>query len=49
MLELSRLAVEFGSDLGSIAPWLKREGNRVIATHVIRYDEREGLEIFERQ
>jgi hypothetical protein len=46
MLELSRLAVEFGSDLGSVAPWLKRDGNSVIATYVIRYDEREGLEIF---
>lgn len=46
MLELSRLAVEFGSDLGSTSPWLMREGDEVFVRHIIRYDEQEGLNIF---
>jgi hypothetical protein len=48
MLELSRLAVEFGSDLGSVAPWLRLEGDRVVVTHIVRYDEAEGLKVFAR-
>jgi hypothetical protein len=46
MLELSRLAAEFGSDLGSIAPWVKREGDRDIVSHIIHYTEPEGLDVF---
>jgi hypothetical protein len=42
MLELSRLAAEFGSDLGSVAPWLKRNGDQIMVSSVIRYSESEG-------
>lgn len=45
ILELSRLAAEFGSDLGASAPWLVREGDKVLVRHIIRYDEAEGFEI----
>jgi len=45
-LELSRLAAYFGSDLGSISPWLRRDGERVFVEGVIKYDEKEGLEVF---
>jgi hypothetical protein len=48
LLELSRLAVEFGSDLGTTAPWIKQEGERTFVRHIIRYDEDEGLEILRR-
>jgi hypothetical protein len=44
-LELSRLAVEFGSDLGASSPWLVRESDQVFVRHIIRYDEQEGLEV----
>jgi hypothetical protein len=46
MLELSRLAAVFESDLGSSSPWIKREGERLIATFIIKYTEIEGLQIF---
>jgi hypothetical protein len=46
MLELSRLAVEFGSDLGSISPWLVKDGDKARVTHIIRYSEEEGVDIF---
>jgi hypothetical protein len=42
LLELARLAVDFSSDFGSIAPWLKQEDGRIILRHIIRYDEKEG-------
>jgi hypothetical protein len=45
LVELSRLAIEFGSDLGAAAPWLVREGDQVFVRHIIRYNEQEGLEI----
>ncbi len=48
MLELSRLAVDFNSDLGSSSPWIANDGNNVIATYIIKYTEEEGLEIFEK-
>jgi hypothetical protein len=47
ILELSRLAVEFQSDLGSISPWIKQEGDTLLASYVMRYDEVEGLQVFE--
>jgi hypothetical protein len=46
MLELSRLAVEFQSDLGSIAPWIKRDDETLFASFVMRYAEIEGLQVF---
>jgi hypothetical protein len=46
MLELSRLAVEFESDLGSISPWIKREGDTLFASYIMRYAEIEGLQVF---
>jgi hypothetical protein len=46
LLELSRLAVEFSSDLGSSSPWIVREGENITATYVIRYSEEEGVEVF---
>lgn len=46
MLELSRLAVAFGSDLGTISPWLKREGDRIIVSTKITYTEQEGNNVF---
>jgi hypothetical protein len=48
MLELSRLAVEFDLDLGSVSPWIKRDEDNLIATYVLRYTETEGLEVFRR-
>jgi hypothetical protein len=46
MLELSRLAVIFGSDLGASSPRLKLESNRIVVSHLINYTEPEGLRIF---
>jgi hypothetical protein len=46
MLELSRLAVEFDSDLGSVSPWIKKDLGNLIASYVFRYTEMEGLEVF---
>jgi hypothetical protein len=48
LLELSRLAVEFGSDFGSISPCLQNERERVLVRHIIRYDDKEGPEILSR-
>lgn len=48
LLELSRLAAYFGSDLGAVAPWLKKDADRIFVTHIISYSEKEGLEIFRR-
>jgi len=45
LLELSRLAVDFDSDFGTISPWLVQEDRRIVVKHIIRYDEQEGLEI----
>jgi hypothetical protein len=46
MLELSRLAACFGSDLGSSSPWISREGERIVASFILRYSEAEGLQTF---
>lgn len=46
MLELSRLAAVFGSDLGSSSPWIEVDGNKLIASFVISYNEAEGLDVF---
>lgn len=46
MLELARLAAHFGSNLGAISPWLRKEGETIIVSQIINYDEREGLEVF---
>ena len=48
ILELSRLAAEFNSDFGSIAPWLVRDGGRVVVRYVIRFSEAECREIIQR-
>jgi hypothetical protein len=48
LLELSRLAVEFNSDFGSISPWLMKNTYETRVQHVIRYDEKEGPEILKR-
>ena len=45
ILELSRLAPEFGCDLGTIAPWVRKGGDGVpILTSVMKYEDAEGLE-----
>jgi hypothetical protein len=48
LLELSRLAAEFGSDFGSISPSLQIESEHVLVRHIIRYDDQEGPEILRR-
>ncbi len=49
ILELSRLATYFDSDLGAVAPWLKREKDeRIVVSQVIKYDDAEGVEILRR-
>jgi hypothetical protein len=45
MLELSRLGVEFGSEIGSISPWLVRDRNKLVVRFIIRYDETEGIAV----
>lgn len=47
MLELARLAPEFGCDLGAIAPWVRKRDDGVpILTSILKYAEAEGLELF---
>jgi hypothetical protein len=48
MLELARLAVEFESDLGAVTPFVVNENNVPILASIMRYDEREGTQIWER-
>lgn len=48
LLELSRLAAHFGSDLGAVAPWLKQDGDRIVVTHIMNYSGKEGVEIFKK-
>lgn len=48
VLELARLATHFGSNLGAISPWLRKEGEAIIVSQIINYDEKEGLEVFQR-
>lgn len=47
LLELARLAPYFGSMLGQISPWLKREGTDLVLSFIIRYTEQEGLQVLE--
>lgn len=47
LLELSRLAVDLGSQLGCIAPWLTRQGRNVSLEHIVYYEENEGLRVLE--
>jgi hypothetical protein len=47
MLELARLAPEFGCDLGAIAPWLRQgEDGALILTSILKYDEAKRLDVF---
>lgn len=48
LLELSRLAVEFDSDFGSISPWIIQSGEKKLIGHIFRYDAQEGPEILRR-
>lgn len=46
LLELSRLAVEFDSDLGSISPWLFRDDGGYRVGYIVAYTEEEGNRIW---
>lgn len=48
LLELARLAPYFGSMVGQVFPWLKREGDDIVLSFIIRYTEQEGLQVWER-
>jgi hypothetical protein len=48
LLELARLAPLVGSKLGHVAPWAKIEGDELVFTYIIRYDENEGPEVLRR-
>ena len=47
MLELSRLAAEFGSDLGSITPRLRQDEDGITASYAFRFDEAEGMAVWQ--
>jgi hypothetical protein len=48
MLELSRLAAHFGSDLGAISPWLRQDDQGIVIGYIINYREEEGIEVWRR-
>jgi hypothetical protein len=42
------LAPLVGSKLGHVAPWVKIEGDELVFTYIIRYDDNEGPEVLRR-